>query len=742
MRLDLRSTRPDYSVPPVVTAASFEVGESIPARWRFTPEGCARYRTQDQRAKKGPAAGVEVELDPEARLTIRGPFQPESFNRVVLRLALQGKVDVIAKAVAKGELLARSTTTRFVGEGDVGAVVLDLPGLLAAEKGATHVVLTFRRVLRAPIVLGVDLVRVPRAATLPTATEGPRPIQLGEETRSGVGLSSFDPLEARVIGPPQARLEFAYAYPRSVQRPGETLRLKVMVSGGAGEPTSRTIRLHSDEAEPRWRTVGIPLNHVGGEELNVRFELEKIGAEEAVCALASPHLVRRLSTPPTVVLVTSDTHRADHLEGGAGGVRTPFLARLAAEGVIFEDCFAPTNITNPSHASLMTGIPVRDTGILHNNAALSGEATTLAERFQAAGFYTLCALSARHLGHEWSGLGQGFDRAFAPVGEDQIDSSVAIARLEGWVEEARGRPLFIWLHVFDAHTPYDPPQSHRYLYYDREQDPYDPSLPALPKEKRAIWDRRIRDLSYVVAQYRGEITYLDEQLASFFENPRLAKGLIAVTGDHGEHFGSHGVYWLHQGLYPETLAVPLILRGPGCPQGARIAAPVDQLDLGRTLLDLAGLPMVDFPGRNLLLWVEDPEREAPPRFAISSHGHSASVGRGGWFLALNLRRRLEPPVRDEHQVELYYLPEDPTCERDLVDERPELAKELRQVLIEWLADASDSKLSLGEGRQDAEILAQMAALGYTGDTGTTPPAEGEAWFTPRRNNPWDRRFED
>ena len=74
--------------------------------------------------------------------------------------------------------------------------------------------------------------------------------------------------------------------------------------------------------------------------------------------------------------------------------------------------------------------------------------------------------------------------------------------------------------------------------------------------------------------------------------------------------------------------------------------------------------------------------------------------------------------------------------------KPELAKELRQVLIEWLADASDSKLSLGEGRQDAEILAQMAALGYTGDTGTTPPAEGEAWFTPRRNNPWDRRFED
>ena len=204
--------------------------------------------------------------------------------------------------------------------------------------------------------------------------------------------------------------------------------------------------------------------------------------------------------------------------------------RLASQGVMFEDAFSSTNITNPSHAALMTALSPRATRMVNNNTVLSEQAVTLAERYQEAGYFTLAALSAGHMNHRQSGLSQGFDRLWVPRGKADVDSRISIGKLDEWLAQAEGLPLFVWLHVFDAHAPYQVPDELRWRYYDEGKDPYDESLPDLPPGARVPWDMGVRDLEYVTSQYMSEVTYLDSQLEGFLSHPRFQNAIIAITG--------------------------------------------------------------------------------------------------------------------------------------------------------------------------------------------------------------------
>jgi len=494
------------------------------------------------------------------------------------------------------------------------------------------------------------------------------------------------------------------------------------------------------EGDEQWHDERIPLEGLPAGPLQLEFALEGNSDTEVLCALATPRLVRPSKEPRTVVLVTSDTHRADHFSAGRHSVdvRTPFLDELAARGVLFEDCFSSTNITIPSHVALLTGISPRDTGIVDNITALARGADTLAERFQAAGFTTLALVSARHLRDAQSGLGQGFDRMLATESERDVDSSLTVDQLLDSLPGIEGRSLFLWLHVFDAHGPYEAPEEFSRLYYPASRDPYDESLPKLVGRARPAWDLKVRDPDWPLSQYKAEVTYLDSQLERALSHRRFETALIAITADHGESLGGHGIYFEHNGLYPDTLAVPLILVAPGAPAGVRVAKPVRQLDLGRTLLDLSGLGSADFPGRNLLRWTDaDGPASAEPRFALSSHASAASMEQDGWFLSLHLNASLVPK-RAAHQVELYYLPDDRDCENDLVESKHGRAKEMRSRLIEWL-NAPRVVGMAREGANSAADLAQLAELGYA-DSEPSIPVD-RPWYRPSPRSKWVRRFE-
>ncbi len=345
---------------------------------------------------------------------------------------------------------------------------------------------------------------------------------------------------------------------------------------------------------------------------------------------------------PNVVLITIETLRADHV-GAYGYARntTPNLDRLAARGARFDNTVAQAPFTLPSIASLMTGQYPPGHGVRNHPAILAAEVETLAERFQADGYQT-----AAMTRHTWlrrkSGLDQGFDEYHNNKFSAGLDArSLSLAAVD-WLE-ARDpeRPFFLWMHFLDPHLPYTPSYPYSVLYRDENADeprvkhlrsmmaldrenfeptpyadipggpyydlvfPYYPDNPALLD--LAFWRRsrgsiffggaryRAEDIAELGELYDGAITYTDDNLA------RIMKALaelgieettvVAVTGDHGEAFGEHGLYFTHDfTLYDEVLRVPLVLHYPAAIEpGTVISQQVRLMDLAPTLLELAGI---------------------------------------------------------------------------------------------------------------------------------------------------------
>lgn len=739
-RLELAPTRP-LEAQPARQVERIQVPDELPDTWIVKAESFEVVHEADPDLG-GPWTGLAMHEVTAGQVKIPGRFDPATFNRVAITLRMPYMIDVGVRFFRNGEVVLNSEPLRIPGERHgTTTVIVDVPQTIQHDAPFQAIGFYYRKLSADPTLIALDLLRTPLRQWLPDASSGPEPVAIGEEFRDAVGLSSESSLTSEWSVIPGSTLRFGYGRPLPVRRKGERPSILVEVEAGETRLRRELPLVVEGAGADRWTDATIDLSSLAGDTARATFSLVGTAGAESLCALATPFIARPGEHPRTVVLVTSDTHRADHI-GAHGGpepaVQTPFLDGLAARGVLFEDCFSSTNITNPSHASILTAISPRDTGMINNVTVLAAPAETLAEAFQAAGFRTIAAVSAGHMRHTQSGLGQGFDRMHAPSGQADLDGSVTVDLLSRWVDDADGLPLFVWLHVFDAHAPYEVPEELQFLYYDRGIDRYDPALPPLPPVAQAQWDPDVRDLEWFLSQYKSEVTYLDGQLERFLDRPRFRDAVIAVTADHGESLGNHEIYFTHKGLFPDTLAVPLIMSWPDAPAGTRVEDPVCQLDLGRTLLDLAGLGEVAFAGRSLVRWIEDPDHPREPRFAISSHGHAASIELDGWFLVLSMSGH-RSPNRVKHQVELYDLGRDPTCNQDLVDAEPERARKLRALLLEWLAAARDEGLSRSSAHQDTEMLEQLAALGYATDEPEAP--RGKGWYEPDPDDPWCSRFE-
>ena len=561
-------------------------------------------------------------------------------------------------------------------------------------------------------------------------------IILGGEQRWSWLTAAGDALEARarVPGGPDAgrsaRLAFDLFVAREMQGAPEHPRVAFSVSLGEAILAEREVPVGEPE---RWWSEVMPFELPAdwdGRAVRVRVEprVDSGATGTFYLAVASAVIDRPLADPPTVVLVTSDTHRGDHLGAAAAGVPvlTPALDALAQRGVLFEDCFAPSHVTLPSHAALFTGTSPRDTAVINNATSLADDAPTLAEAFLEAGWLTAAAVSLDILTHDTSGLGQGFELLSAPTNTRRGGATLDVALR--WLDAAAGRPLFLWVHLADAHAPYDPPGGA--VGYPEGLDAFDGSR--VPEGEVPLWLPAVRDMEYVRALYRGEVTYLDGELARLLDHPRARGGIVAVTADHGEVLGRHGIWWRHRDLYPDTLHVPLVMAWPGGPAGARVGEPVELLDLGRTLLDRAGLGRVAFPGRDL---TQPGPEEAPPRFALATNWRSASIQSGEWHLILHL---LAP-----HRVELYRRSRDPWCETDLALQEPERAGALRLELIAWLDRAGPGWA--GATSDDPAALERLAELGYADqleDAEASPPVAAGGSRAPPGDCPceWCQRW--
>jgi len=652
-------------------------------------------------------------------------FIGSNFNVVGLRVSVFQEETVFIQFMEKGKAVLSSNAVTINGGREPQVILFPLPQsrLHAMPFDQLSVRIDGRGGIF--VIHDVEFYSRPISSWLPDPEEAPELVAVGSDLRRGVGLSSFRGVRGEFVAPENGGfLSFSLGVPESLRYPSGTQArpsVRVEIESATGGRIERRFNLRETAQNARWQHVRVPLNNFSKERIRLNFRIEANREVEALCAVSDVRVHEPVPNAPSVLLVTSDTHRADHL-GAADSeidVLTPNIDSLASHGILFENCYTATNVTNPSHIALMTAVHPRDTMILNNYRPLVDNANTLAEQFREAGYATIAITSANHLGHEGSGLGQGFDRMYRPRAS-QTTAKHSVDVLEFYLREYEDTPVFVWLHVFDAHTPYAPPAPYDHLYYPEDSDPFDPEQPD-PEIPDRINDQfyggLLKDMEFPSAQYRGEITYLDDQLRRVFDIPRFAEGIIAFTADHGECIGHHGIFLDHASLYPASLHVPLILSYPDCPEGFRVESPVEQLNVARTLLELAGLESASFPGESLLSLIdEDGDKRGAPRFAVSAHGFSASLNHGKWHLILHLRDHEylagigAPHV--EGETELYDTDVDPSCTNDILEDHFELAKELRMQLVEWLGSANPRGLA-GVQTTDTQTIRQLAALGYT-----------------------------
>lgn len=321
-----------------------------------------------------------------------------------------------------------------------------------------------------------------------------------------------------------------------------------------------------------------------------------------------------------LLLVTVDTLRADHLGPYGGPDPTPAFAALAAEGVLVEAAYSPTPSTGPAHASLFTGLHPWHHGVLENAAPVPEELVPLAARLGAAGFRTAGFVSSFILDQRF-----GFDRGFETYWFEPTETKLwrgkrrrrffarATATTDAalaWLDEQRGQRFFLWVHYFDPHQPYAPPEGFELA----------PGVPVDLEGRRpppAVGRARLGEL---IRAYRGEVRYTDAELGRLLdalrEDGRLDRIALVVTADHGEAFGDHGQLGHGVSLYEELVRVPLLVRGPGIPAGRRLHGPVQLEDLMPTLLEWLGQPVPpDLDGVSLLGWLRG-QGAAPPRHTV------------------------------------------------------------------------------------------------------------------------------
>jgi arylsulfatase A-like enzyme len=415
-----------------------------------------------------------------------------------------------------------------------------------------------------------------------------------------------------------------------------------------------------------------------------------------------------------VLLVTIDTLRADRV--GAYGAKRPVspnLDALAARGILYEKVYAPTGTTCPSHATLFTSRSPLAHGLVRNGMVLHEEERTLPELLRDAGWQTAGFVSSYPLKRRF-GFAQGFDHyddgfegsdatmsdeswegvrvegTFDRRGSDTVD--VLLAWLDARIDE---RPLFVWLHLFDPHSPYDAPRAFR-----------------------ARSPARADKIARETAAYEAEIAYADTQVGRAIDAFERASGLeaplLVVTSDHGEGLWDHGWPTHNRYLYEEELRVPWIAAWEGrLPAGTRVGQPAHLIDVAPTLAGWLGLDTgaVAFDGVDLGgASGADPERSLWLQRPYYESGRP-DKGERGWGFGVRAGRWKLIEAADEGRRELYDLEFDPGERTNLAASQPGRAEVLSRSLAAW-REAELEKARPGVLRLDAGDVEALRALGY------------------------------
>ena len=438
---------------------------------------------------------------------------------------------------------------------------------------------------------------------------------------------------------------------------------------------------------------------------------------------------------PDILLITIDTLRADAVGAyGAEEARTPRIDQLAAGGTLYERAVTPMPLTRPAHFSLFTSRYPREHGVVNNALSLPEDAETLPERLRESGYRT-GAFVGVHLLSPAAGAAQGFD-TFGDVGFDTKYRSARLVvdeALDWLARQPRNAPIFLWVHLFDPHLPYEPPVD----FVEGADPDLAERYPNLSwRDFRAIARAEGGDLpgeilDYGLALYRAEVAYTDFEVGRLIDGVDQLRGLdetvVALTADHGECF-ERGIYFEHADcLYRGALRIPLILRHPSTfAAGQRSNHPVSLLDVAPTLLSAVQLPAEkSFRGEVLSGSVPGGrDRQILVQYPLYQPRAARSRSRRAQALQSVAGDPVREPVLGRERVGLIgpdwkYIRGEPQAElfSEVGDEEENLAA-IQPVVAERLEDELDRLLKnyplhvLDAGLINEELRETLEALGY------------------------------
>jgi arylsulfatase A-like enzyme len=428
---------------------------------------------------------------------------------------------------------------------------------------------------------------------------------------------------------------------------------------------------------------------------------------------------------PNVLLISIDTLRKDHCSAyGYERDTTPNLHMLAEQGARFDRAYAPSASTAPSHATMFTSLYPVTHQVLTQGHKLSQEDYTLAEHLSAIGYQTAAVVASYVLDAKF-GFAQGFTfydddfrllasssrRQYFPGQPEVIDQIAGETTWKAiaWLMTQRNpeRPFFLFVHYIDPHAPYVPPEPFLSRFAPQGSQP--------------------DELENIIGRYDGEIAYTDLAIGSLFlalKNMGLEENtLVVVTADHGEGLGQHDHLGHSHNIYEEAVRVPFLFRFPNrIPRGCVFDAPVEQVDIVPTILDLLGVKKdgFSFQGRSLAAALRDGSpldvdrpvylyREVYKDRQMKSFS-GKKILLNGEKLAIRTRKWKYIEGEGENTRELFDLVSDPREQVNLTTTFPGKTAELATQLKEW--KKRYIRINSVQGKLSEEDIERLRALGY------------------------------
>jgi len=396
-----------------------------------------------------------------------------------------------------------------------------------------------------------------------------------------------------------------------------------------------------------------------------------------------------------VVVVTLDTTRSDRIGAyGSKDVETPVLDGIARDGVQFDQAVSVAPLTLPAHSSIFTGKFPPEHGVRDNGGFFLGaEQVTLAEVLKQRGYRTGGFVAAYVLDSKW-GIDQGFDtyvddfdlsskRGFS-LGAIQRPANEVMDKALPWIRESKSSPFFAWIHLYDPHAPYRPPEPFASRYKERP--------------------------------YNGEIAFTDSQLGRLVSELQSIgvydRTILVVMGDHGESLGDHGESAHGFFIYDSVTHVPFLIRSPFArAQHRHVADPVRSVDVMPTVLDLLGVaPPAGISGVSLAPLMTG----AVPELGLDAYSEAMyPLHHYGWS-DLRALRSGRYKVIDAPRPELYDIDRDPHESTNLFSERRPLGDRMIGQLRSMEERFNKTLASLPAADVDPEARERLAALGYVG----------------------------